>query len=219
MRLAHAAYEPAGADSFHAVLALHGWGANALDLLGLAPYLHGFMMLCPQGPIDVSDGPADAHGWFPRVPGLIPDAGAIDAAVTAVIRFIDETTARYSLERRKIALLGFSQGGVIGYGLALRYPARFAAFTAISTWLPDSLFGLIGNNPALAKLPILIQHGRSDELIEVGRARTAVERLRAAGLNPALMEYDCGHQITGQGLSDIVQFFTRHAGRGGSPPE
>jgi len=212
MKLVHAAYEPAGADSRPALLALHGWGANALDLLGLAPYLPGLMMVCPQGPIDVPDAPANAHGWYPRNPGTPPADAAIDAGVSAVAQFIDEAAPRYGLGERKIALLGFSQGGVIAYGLALRHPERFAALIAISTWLPDSIADSITVTPALARLPILIQHGRSDDLIEIGRARAAAERLRALNLNPVFRDYDCAHQITAEGLRDIGRFISEHTG-------
>ena len=41
MNLLHTVYEPAGEGPHPAILALHGWGANALDLLGLAPEIIG----------------------------------------------------------------------------------------------------------------------------------------------------------------------------------
>ena len=41
MHLIHALFEPPGDGPHPTILALHGRGANALDLLGLAPYLCG----------------------------------------------------------------------------------------------------------------------------------------------------------------------------------
>ena len=54
-----------------AIVALHGWGANALDLLGLAPFGNGrFLTLCPQGPMEVPLGPgALGYGWYPITMG------------------------------------------------------------------------------------------------------------------------------------------------------
>ena len=73
MNLVHAIFEPQGAGPHPTLLTLHGWGANALDLLGLAPYLCGgkFLLLCPQGPLQVPLGGAGVgYGWFPeRLPG------------------------------------------------------------------------------------------------------------------------------------------------------
>lgn len=39
MHLLHTVFEPPGAGPHPTLLTLHGWGANALDLLGLAPYV------------------------------------------------------------------------------------------------------------------------------------------------------------------------------------
>ena len=51
MQLVHTVYEPAGDGPHPAIVALHGWGANAMDLLGLAPYLvNGSVPLSRPGP-------------------------------------------------------------------------------------------------------------------------------------------------------------------------
>ena len=50
MKLMHTAHIPAGDGPFPTIIALHGWGASAHDLLGLAPLLHGgrvFVMKIP----------------------------------------------------------------------------------------------------------------------------------------------------------------------------
>ena len=39
MQLIHTIFEPKGEGPHPTILALHGWGASALDLLGLALYL------------------------------------------------------------------------------------------------------------------------------------------------------------------------------------
>ena len=51
MNLIHTIYQPPGAGPYPTILTLHGRGANAFDLLGLAPYLCGgkFSNICPQG--------------------------------------------------------------------------------------------------------------------------------------------------------------------------
>ena len=59
MQLIHAFYEPIGDGPHPTILTLHGRGANAMDLLGLAPYLASgrFLVLCPQGPVQMPIGP------------------------------------------------------------------------------------------------------------------------------------------------------------------
>src|ERR1043166_8667894 len=83
MQLVHTIFEPAGEGPHPTILAFHGWGANAQDLLGLAPYLAGgrFLVICPQGPLEVPLGPhAMGYGWFPLTMGRPPDIPAIVSA-------------------------------------------------------------------------------------------------------------------------------------------
>ena len=60
MDLVHTIYEPPGDGPHPTLLILHGWGANAFDLLGLAPHL--------------------AAGRFPLV--RVPAGAGADAART-----------------------------------------------------------------------------------------------------------------------------------------
>src|SRR5215210_1579686 len=57
-KLTYAAHVPEGDGPFPSVILLHGWGANAHDLLGFAPFLHGgnALVLCPQGPFSLPIG-------------------------------------------------------------------------------------------------------------------------------------------------------------------
>ena len=70
----------------------------------------------------------------------------------------------------------------MAYNLGLYQPERFAALVALSTWLPSQLLDRAPNLAAAQQLPIMVQHGSRDELIEVGRARQSVETLRPCAL-------------------------------------
>ena len=97
MQLVHTVYEPAGDGPHPTIVALHGWGANAMDLLGLAPYLAGgqFLIVCPQGPVEVPLGPMVGYGWFPLTMGVPPDPAAFAAGVDAARQFVDTVVRRY----------------------------------------------------------------------------------------------------------------------------
>jgi phospholipase/carboxylesterase len=210
MKLIHTAFEPAGEGPLPAIIAFHGWGANALDLLGLGPFIGNgaFLMLCPQGPMELPVGPGMVgYGWFPiSMGGARPSDAEIEPAVVAASEFVDEAVKRYPIDPRKLVLLGFSQGGVMAFHLALRNPERYAALVGISTWFPPELTGKAGNQEALEQLPTLIQHGSADQAIDIARARQSVEALRALKVPLVYREYDCGHEITAQGLQDLSNF-------------
>ena len=58
MKLVHATWQPAGDGPFPTIFAMHGWGSNAMDLQGLAPYIADgrFLVICPQGSFEVEIG-------------------------------------------------------------------------------------------------------------------------------------------------------------------
>jgi phospholipase/carboxylesterase len=208
MDLVHAAYEPAGDGPHPTILAMHGWGSNALDLMGLAPYIARgrCMMLCPQGPVEVEIGAVNGYGWYPLRMGAPPDMEAMGRAADHLMRFVDAAIERYPVDRRKLIVMGFSQGGVMAYNLAIRHPERFAALVALSTWFPEELAEYADNRDALARLPTLVQHGRADDMIDITKARQSVERLRALKLPLTYREYDGAHEITVDELQDLSTF-------------
>jgi phospholipase/carboxylesterase len=109
----------------------------------------------------------------------------------------------YPIDVKKLALLGFSQGGVMAYSLALADPGRFAALAVLSSWLPKELLSQITVSDAVRSLPILVQHGTQDPMIEVDRARSSVETLRGLHVPLTFREYEMGHEIRPRSLSDL----------------
>ncbi len=196
MDLVHAAYEPAGDGPHPTILAMHGWGSNALDLMGLAPYIARgrCMMLCPQGPVEVEIGAVNGYGWYPLRMGAPPDMEAMGRAADHLMRFVGAAIERYPVDRRKLIVMGFSQGGIMAYKVAL------------STWFPEELAEYADNRDALARLPTLVQHERADDMIDITKARQSVERLRALKLPLSYREYDGAHEITVDELQDLSTF-------------
>jgi phospholipase/carboxylesterase len=209
--LVHTHYEPAGSGPHPTIIALHGWGASALDLVGLAPYVAEgrFQMICPQGPVVVPLGGAVGFGWFPlNAVGQVIGEGSIDRAAETLRTFLAQAHERYAIDPRKLVLLGFSQGGVMAYVLAFAEPARFAGLAALSAWLPPELVATLPDDEGRRQLTTLVQHGSDDEIIAVARARQSVESLRAMGVPLTYREYEMGHEINGASLADLSTWLT-----------
>jgi phospholipase/carboxylesterase len=206
VELIHTLHEPSGAGPHPTILALHGRGANALDLLGLAPYVceGKFLVICPQGPVETPIGPnAMGYSWYPMSMGGPPDVEAILSSRKRLQQFLDECSKRYSIDPKKFVVLGFSQGGVMAHSLALANPERFAALAVLSSWLPEELLPRLSVPESVQSLPTLVQHGSEDPMIQVARARDSVERLRQLRVPLTYREYDMGHEITGKSLADL----------------
>ncbi|HEY8154644.1 MAG TPA: alpha/beta hydrolase-fold protein [Myxococcota bacterium] len=209
MQLLHTAYVPAGEGPFPTILALHGWGASAQDLLGLAPYLHGgeALVVCPEGPVafEIQQGYL-GHGWFPIRTGRPPDPSEFARGAALLRGFLDELPKHYPVNPRKLVVLGFSQGGVMGYDLVLREPERFAGLVALSSWLPPELVASVARRPELAQLPVFVAHGSEDPMLPVAMGQASRDSLLQLGVPATYREYPMGHEVRPELLRDVVEW-------------
>ena len=207
MELLHTAHVPAGPGPFPTILALHGWGASAHDLIGIAPMVQQgqALFLCPQGPLTLEVGPGQkAYGWFPLSEGGEIEPAAIVGARGVLEGFLEDALERYPIDPENLVVLGFSQGGVMAYDLALGRPERFKALVALSSWLPDVISSNLPENAARAALTTLLIHGTKDPMIAIDNAREAKQKLESMGLAPAWGEYEMGHEINQNALRDLL---------------
>jgi phospholipase/carboxylesterase len=212
MQLLHTAYVPEGEGPFPTIIAIHGWGANAMDLLGLAPILHRgeALVLCPQGPFALADPQSRmvvGFGWFPMSAGRPPDPLEFAKAAGLLAEWIDEAAKQYPIDRNHVVLLGFSQGGVMAYELFLRDPERYAGLAALSTWFPPELAEKARASDALKGRPVLVVHGTSDQMIPVERAQESRDALLPLGVAVTYREFEMGHEISTEALRALLEWF------------
>jgi len=207
MELLHTAHVPAGPGPFPTILALHGWGASAHDLIGIAPMVQQgqALFLCPQGPLTLEVAPGQrAYGWFPLSEGGEIEPAAIVGARGVLEGFLEDALERYPIDPERLVVLGFSQGGVMAYDLALGRPERFAALVALSSWLPDVVSANLPASDARAELKTLLIHGSKDPMIAIDNAKEAKQKLEDMGVVPAWGEYEMGHEINQNALRDLL---------------
>ena len=207
VELMHTAHVPAGPGPFPTIVALHGFGASAHDLLGIAPHIQQgeVLFICPQGPMMIESAPGQrAYGWFP-----LSQAGEIEPASLVGARgllegFIEDAMERYPIDPDRLVLLGFSQGGVMAYDLALGRPERFSALVALSSWLPDAVVSGLKDDEARSSLATLLIHGTNDPMVAIDNAKEAREKLEELGVEAAWGEYEMGHEINQNALRDLI---------------
>ncbi len=211
MELMHAVHVPAGRGPFPTLLALHGFGASAHDLFGIAPLVSqvvpgdDVLFLSPQGPITLEIQPGQrGYAWFPLSGGGEIDPAALVGARGVLEGFVEDALAHYPIDPERLIVMGFSQGGVMAYDLALGRPERFAALIALSSWLPDPVLHGLQPDEARAALPTLVVHGTNDPMVAIDNGRASLERLQGLGMQPAWGEYAMGHEINQQALRDVL---------------
>lgn len=183
------------------VILCHGYGADGNDLIGLAPHWQDMLpdadFVAPNAPQRCDAG--FGYQWFP-ISRLDPDElmRGIESAAPALNQFIDEELAKRGLDESALALVGFSQGTMMGLHVGLRRAKTPAAILGYS--------GALGGGERLAaevtsRPPIMLIHGDSDDLLPVSRMHEAARQLGEAGLS--VQWHVCaglGHGIDQEGL-------------------
>ena len=184
------------------VILCHGLGADAFDLIDLAP---SWQHACPDALFAAVHAPFPHDSGFGRQWWSVADrsppkieAGA-RAAATYLHGFIDAELSRLELPGDAYAIMGFSQGAMISLFTGLRRAVAPRAILAFSGALvaPQSLAADLAN-----RAPVLLVHGEADEAVPVARSHEAEAALRAAGV-PVEAHYvpRLGHGIDETGIS------------------
>ena len=186
------------------LLLLHGIGSNEDDLYGLAPYLDArFLIVSARAPLTL--GPM-SYGWFNieyTPSGLVADLAQAARSYQLLLKFIDELIARYQPDGGQVYLLGFSQGAMMSLYLALSDPAKVAGVAALSGRLPAPALEHLAAPDDLRDLPVLVTHGTLDPVIPVAFARETRARLEPLPLALTYREYQMGHEVSMESLTDI----------------
>jgi predicted peptidase len=97
----------------------------------------------------------------------------------AVNGLLDMVLAHYSIEKKKIAVTGFSMGGTGSWHFAEKFPERFSAAVPVAGRPPASASGW--------RLPVLAIHSRDDQVAPFGPTEARIAELQRAGVNAKLI--------------------------------
>lgn len=97
----------------------------------------------------------------------------------AVNTLLDMMLARYAIDRKKIAVTGYSMGGAGTWHIAEKFPERFSAAIPVAGTPPESAAGW--------RLPVLAIHSRDDQVVPFGPTEARIAVLQKAGLNAKLI--------------------------------
>lgn len=154
---------PRSADSARAmplVVVLHGRGGSGQGVVQRTGFdAHadraGYLLVAP-------DGTGEPRGWYTGfAPGRdIDDVGFVGA-------LIDTALARYRVDRTRIYVVGYSNGGALAHRVASDLASRVAGVAVVAggigARLPNGTVSRI--DPPRAPVPVLIMHGDADGVV------------------------------------------------------
>jgi phospholipase/carboxylesterase len=187
------------------ILLLHGYGSNEEDLFSFAAELPDeYYIISARAPYDLQYG---SYAWyainFDADENKFSDNEQARSSRDLIAGFIDELTSNYPIDSYKISLLGFSQGAVLSYAVALSHPEKIQKVIALSGYLSEAIFEKDYLKNDLSKLKIFASHGTADQVIPVNWARKTKPFLDKLGIASVYKEYPIGHGISPQIFSDF----------------
>ncbi|WP_375400934.1 alpha/beta hydrolase [uncultured Amnibacterium sp.] len=186
-------------------LVLHGFGADELDLLPIAPALGTEPAMSLRAPVRYGPG----WSWAPVDPaGPVRGAG-LDESADAVLAWLDEVSAGPLGRPDSVRLLGFSQGGATALQLLRHAPERFAAVVLLSGFVSP---GAHEGDAALAALrpPVFWGRGDADAVIPAEAVDRTAEWLAGHAAVTERVYPGLAHGIDAGELADVAAFLAAH---------
>jgi phospholipase/carboxylesterase len=213
------------ANATTTVILMHGFGAPGDDLVGLAPYITApVRFVFPEAPLELGGLYGDSRAWWlldlARLERELGSGQAHDrsaevpeglvAARDHVTRLVDEVKAKFELTDSQLVLGGFSQGAMMALDVALHAKAPPAGLVLMSgTFLAEPVWG--PRFASLAGVPVLMSHGRRDQLLPFAASEALRDRLRAAGAKVEWIDFAGGHEIPPPVVDAVGAFLRRLA--------
>jgi phospholipase/carboxylesterase len=185
---------------------LHGFGSNEQDLFTLAKIIApDFTVFSLRAPLSTGRG---GYCWY-KLEFLPNQKFRHDYAQAKISRdqimsFIRSACRSFNLDSNNVYLLGFSQGAIMSYELAMSGPGAIRGIVALSGSMMENSQEAIKEPDKIKKLRYFIAHGTADDVIRIADGEKAAAFLKEKGVTDlTFRKYPMRHNISEAELQDI----------------
>ena len=187
---------------------LHGYGSNEEDLFSFASELpEELCIISVRAPYPMQPF---GNAWyainFEAQKGKWSDDEQAISSREKIVVFIDEACKTYGLDTTRITLLGFSQGTILSYAVALSYPEKIKNVIALSGYINEKILVSDYRHKNHEDLKIYASHGQVDQVIPPEWAQKASPFLDALGIENLYEEFPVGHGVAPQNFSSFKKW-------------
>ena len=187
------------------LLLIHGYGSNEQDLFSFAAELPDeYYIVSARAPYNMQYG---SYAWyainFDADEKKFSDNEQAKTSRDLIANFIDELVVNYPIDSNNVSLIGFSQGTILSYAVALSYPEKVQRVVAISGYINAEIIDENYLKNSFTNLKIFTSHGTVDQVIPVEWGRKAKPFLENLGINTTYKEYPIGHGVSPQNFYDF----------------
>jgi phospholipase/carboxylesterase len=201
-------------DRYPLVIGLHGYGSNydrfsdlfrrdsKSDTAGKATGVD-FIYAAPCAPYPMAGGPEPGYSWTLRDEELGEKSLVMDEDYITSLPL--EILNSWNVDTTQVYLLGFSQGASTAYFIGLNHPERFKGVIAFGGWLDSAMVSADALKKAKG-MKVFIAHGKSDQTVPLEAGQDAYKRLKDAGLDVQLNQFEGGHEVPIQTLQFAIEW-------------
>lgn len=187
------------------LLMLHGYGSDENDLFSFANELpEELFIISAKAPYPLQPyGNAWYSIYFDATNGKFNNTAEAKSSVELIVRFLKESIEAYDLDAKNVTLLGFSQGAIMSYAVALNYPEKVKIVIALSGFIDRDLIAANAPSNNYAHLNIYTSHGTADQVIPVEWARMTPRFLNELNIKNSYSEFPVGHGVSPQNFFEF----------------
>ena len=174
-------------EATHRLVLLHGWGADADDLISIGQCLREsssqakFDLVALRAPHQHPEG--FGRQWYGLFP---PDWASVPSEIADLKNRIKEL-GKKSIGLEKTVIIGFSQGGAMALASGSELP--LAGLISCSGYPHPNW------SPPLKAPPVLLFHGIRDEVVPIDASRRLLEVFKNNKSQVELITFEGGHLI------------------------
>jgi phospholipase/carboxylesterase len=187
------------------LILLHGVGSNEEDLFSFANQLpEKYLVVSARAPISLG---GNSFAWYQvdfSSGKPVFNFQQEEESRAKLINFISRIKEKYSANSKEIYLCGFSQGAIMSYSVGLTRPDLVKGIAVMSGRLLEEIKPFIAPKDKLQQLKVFISHGTNDNTLQINYARQSVAYLKSLNIIPAYKEYQEGHAISNDMLTDLI---------------
>jgi phospholipase/carboxylesterase len=187
------------------LIMLHGYGSDENDLFSFANELpEELFIISVKAPYAMQPY---GNAWyainFDAVQGKWNDNEQAIQSRDLISTFIDEAISSYPINKNNVTLLGFSQGTILSYAVALTYPDKIKNIIALSGYISEDMLDDNLKNKDYSHLDFYCSHGSADQVIPADWARKAPKFLDALNIKNTYSEFPVGHGVAPQNFHGL----------------
>lgn len=183
----------------------HGYGSDENDLFSFASELpEELFIISLKAPYQLQpygnawyaiNFDADQNKWS--------DDEQAKTSRDLIANFIDEACRKYPVNKDNVTLLGFSQGTILCYAVALTYPEKVNKVIALSGYINANIIPANVSEKDYSSLSFYCSHGSVDQVLPVEWARKAPKFLEALNIEHQYSEFPVGHGVAPQNFYEF----------------